>query len=79
MGGACEILDETCGVLIPKGETDMLVASLRRLIQDQTLRTRLGTAGQERARQLSDPKTQMNKLHQTLKGMIQARNSKQNG
>ena len=70
IGGACEIVDDTCGVLVPPNNISALATSLRRLIQDRTLRRRLGNAGPARARQLSDPAMQMNQLREALSRII---------
>lgn len=66
IGGAREIVDASCGVLVPPGDPTALAASLRMLIQDPTLRVRLGAAGPERARKLCDPLTQMGRLNELL-------------
>jgi glycosyltransferase involved in cell wall biosynthesis len=66
IGGALEIVDESCGILVPPGDLDALAAALGRLIQDPDLRRRLGTQGPARARQLSDPTAQMAKLEAVL-------------
>jgi glycosyltransferase involved in cell wall biosynthesis len=55
MGGPAEIVDETCGVLLPPGRTDALASQLERLIMDNDLRRRLGEAGPARAKALCDP------------------------
>lgn len=77
LGGACEIVDDSCGVLVRPGDARALAASLRRLIQDQTLRARLGDTGPARARQLCAPATQMKKVHEALYKSIQNRASLQ--
>ena len=66
IGGAIEIVDESCGQLLPAKDTQQLASLLRRLIQDGALRKNLGAAGPARARQLCDPATQLQQLHQTL-------------
>jgi glycosyltransferase involved in cell wall biosynthesis len=62
MGGAVEILDESCGVLLPPGEATELRAALRALIADPPRRSRLGGNGPARARQLCDPARQLSAL-----------------
>ncbi len=49
-GGTGEaVLDGRTGLLSPEGDVEGLAASLRRLLEDGALRTRLGRAGQEHA------------------------------
>lgn len=62
IGGACEIVDESCGVLVPPGNAAALAAALKSLIEDKSLRMNLGANGPSRARELSDPATQIAKL-----------------
>jgi glycosyltransferase involved in cell wall biosynthesis len=69
-GGACEIVDQSCGMLVPTNDAPALAKSLRRLIEDRTLRAELGIAGPIRARQLCDPATQMKRLHQMLASIL---------
>lgn len=69
MGGAKEIVSESCGILVPPEDPQALAAALRPLIQDGALRKRLGAAGPTRARQLCDPATQMTRLAELLSGL----------
>lgn len=66
IGGAREIVNDSCGVFVPPGDPSALAASLRLLIQDPTLRATLGAAGPERARKLCNPTTQMGRLNELL-------------
>jgi glycosyltransferase involved in cell wall biosynthesis len=66
IGGACEIVDDSCGVLVPPGQASALAATLRRLILDQQLRLNLGAAGPTRAQALCHPPTQMARVNQLL-------------
>jgi glycosyltransferase involved in cell wall biosynthesis len=66
MGGAQEIVDETCGVLVPPGDARALAAALQRLVVEPDLRSRLGSAGPERARMLCDPSVQTRRLGSLL-------------
>lgn len=61
-GGACEIVDDSCGVLVSLGDAQALAASLRRLIEDSALRVKLGANGPARARELCDPAAQIERL-----------------
>jgi glycosyltransferase involved in cell wall biosynthesis len=55
MGGPKEIIDDSCGMVVPPERADQLSAALRSLIDSRELRMRLGGNGPERARQLCDP------------------------
>ncbi|MBC8030768.1 MAG: glycosyltransferase [Pyrinomonadaceae bacterium] len=66
IGGACEIVDESCGLLVPPGDAEALAASLRRLIEDENLRRSLGASGPLRAQELCDPATQIERLGRLL-------------
>jgi glycosyltransferase involved in cell wall biosynthesis len=68
-GGAMEIVDESCGVLVPPGDSNALAAALERLIVDRPLRAKLAAAAPARARTLSDPATQMFRLADALNAM----------
>jgi len=63
IGGALEILDSSCGFLVPPEDPAALAVSLRQLIVDAALRSRLGAAGPARARLLCDPREQITSLH----------------
>jgi glycosyltransferase involved in cell wall biosynthesis len=66
MGGPKEIVDDTCGILVPPDDAEALASVLRRVIEDQTMRAQMGEAGPSRARKLCDPSTQIRKLYQLL-------------
>lgn len=59
MGGAIEIVDESCGLVVEPGDAGALAASLERLIESEELRLQLGVAGKARALFLCDPVQQM--------------------
>ncbi|HEY0404492.1 MAG TPA: glycosyltransferase family 4 protein [Pyrinomonadaceae bacterium] len=73
LGGALEIVDDTCGVLVPPGDASALAEALRRLVEERDERARLGSAGPQRARELCDPATQMKQLHATLSRAVRQR------
>lgn len=66
IGGAREIVDDSCGLLVPPGDARALASSLRSLIDGPGLRARLGANGPRRARKLCDPATQLQRLHGLL-------------
>jgi glycosyltransferase involved in cell wall biosynthesis len=62
IGGAAEIIDQSCGVLTSPGDPVALADSLSRLIQSPAERRALGDAGPRRARALCDPAVQTREL-----------------
>jgi len=65
-GGASEIVDAACGVLVPAGNVDALAAPLEQLIVDRQLRARLAAAGPGRARALCEPRQQLTRFAEAL-------------
>jgi glycosyltransferase involved in cell wall biosynthesis len=70
LGGALELVDERCGMLVPAEDVGALAAALRALITDGALRRRMGEAARGRARGLCDPGTQLERLRQTLASQV---------
>ncbi len=62
IGGALEIVDESCGLLASPGDAESLAASLRLLIESGELRSRLGAGGPARAQKLCAPGAQIRAL-----------------
>ncbi len=73
MGGAIELVHETCGLLVRPDDADHLAASLRKLIESPAMRTRLGLAGPARVAQLCNPDTQIKYLNELLQGCMNAK------
>jgi glycosyltransferase involved in cell wall biosynthesis len=69
MGGAVEIVDQTCGLLTTPGDPDELAFALRGLIQDAPRREALGAAGPARARSLCAPARQLSAAAALLRPM----------
>ena len=69
IGGALEIVDDSCGILVPPSDPAALADALRRLIDDVPLRGRLSRAAPARARSVSDAATQMRALKNALDRM----------
>lgn len=55
MGGACEIVDESCGLLVAPHDPAALVHALQSIVSDRGLRASLGAAGPARASAMCDP------------------------
>jgi glycosyltransferase involved in cell wall biosynthesis len=70
LGGAMEIIDSDCGVLVPAGEPEPLASALRDLIENPTKRIQMGLVGQDRARNLCDPARQLGKLREVLQSLF---------
>lgn len=66
IGGAKEIVNGSCGILVRPGDAGALADALGSLIQDPALRSRLAGAGPARARTVSDPAAQLARLGELL-------------
>ena len=66
IGGALEVVDGSCGILVPVGDEPALSEALARLVGDEGYRRRLGNAGRERAAKLCDPAIRLSELHSAL-------------
>ena len=65
-GGALEIVDETCGILVPQATANGVATALQRLIDDQPYRRALGQCGPSRAMRIADPAMALQKIDQVL-------------
>ena len=75
-GGAREIVDDSCGILVPPGDARALAESLQGLIKNKTHRKALGFAAAARVRGLCDPTLQMNQFHQILSSLYRRARAK---
>ncbi len=66
MGGATEVVNDSCGIRVPPGSADELASALTALLNDAQLRARLGASGPARARELTDPAVQLSRLRSAL-------------
>lgn len=69
LGGAVEIVDGTCGVLVPPGDVGALASALDGLIVDAPLRARLAAGAPARAARLCEPAARVCQLAGVLAGM----------
>jgi glycosyltransferase involved in cell wall biosynthesis len=69
MGGATEIVNDSCGILVPPGSIADLASALKLLVNDAELRRRMGASGPARARELTDPAVQLSRLRNALAGL----------
>ena len=70
VGGAAEIVNDSCGLLIPPANPRALADALHALIDDPARRARLGAAGQTRAAALCDPAHVIPEFHAALSRTI---------
>ena len=68
-GGTLEIVDRSCGILVPAHQPGAVAEALRQLVNDRDLRMRLAAAGPTRAKQLTDPSVQMSLLLRSLEAI----------
>lgn len=66
-GGITEVVDTTCGALIPPGDASALAAILQRWIHQPVLRRTLGEAGRQRARRCCDAHQQVRRVGEFLR------------
>jgi glycosyltransferase involved in cell wall biosynthesis len=69
-GGAREIVTSDTGILVPSGNAIALESALRRLIADPAERTRLGKNGPIRARELCDPRRQLDLIREHIQRVL---------
>jgi glycosyltransferase involved in cell wall biosynthesis/SAM-dependent methyltransferase len=68
MGGPMEIVDSSCGMLVPP-DARSLAEALRELVDDDGKRARLSSGGPSRARTLCDPTARMGELGRVMAGL----------
>jgi glycosyltransferase involved in cell wall biosynthesis len=66
LGGAPEIVDDTCGILVAPGDAGQVTAALRAMIDDDVRRGRLAAAGRARARLFCDVRSSTLRLANLL-------------
>jgi glycosyltransferase involved in cell wall biosynthesis len=70
LGGALEIVDDSCGVLVEPRDAAALARALGDLLDDPARRTALADAAPARARRLCDPAAQLPQLHDILHAVV---------
>jgi glycosyltransferase involved in cell wall biosynthesis len=71
LGGALEIVDQSCGVLVKPNDTAALADALARLVDNLYERRRLGAAGPARALELCDPAAALRRLDNLIERLHQ--------
>lgn len=72
IGATREIVDGSCGITVSPGEPRLLAESLRRLLDDEGERKRLGAGGPAQAARLCDPRQQLGRL-QSIVALAEAK------
>jgi glycosyltransferase involved in cell wall biosynthesis len=68
-GGALEVLDDGCSIMVQPGDKMGLARGLCQLITNASMRQQLGVSSPARAAMLCDPKSQLEKLCKILAGL----------
>lgn len=71
IGAAMEVIDESCGVLVPPFNPQALAIELQKTIESSSLRAKLGSRGPQRAKDLCDVKLRLRDIHEILAGVSQ--------
>lgn len=69
MGGAPEIVDDSCGRLVPAHDPAALVNALHSLVSDRAVRHSLGTAGPVRVATVCDPSRVLTQLSDAISSL----------
>jgi glycosyltransferase involved in cell wall biosynthesis len=70
-GGALEIVDERCGVLVRDASPEAVAAALQRLIDAPALRAALAAAAPPQARRVSDPAARLVEVRNLIRAQIE--------
>ena len=69
MGGAPEIVDDSCGRLVPPHDQSALVTTLASMVSDRSLRDSLATAGPLRVATICDPSRVLTELSDAISSL----------
>lgn len=70
-GGALEIVDGQCGVLLPEASPDAVASALQRLIDAPSLRASLAAAAPEQAHRVSDPAARLAEIRDLVRAHLE--------
>jgi len=73
LGGAGELIDESCGVLAEPGDVDAVASGLKALIENELLRRDMSGVCRQRVMERCDPQTQLARLSNIIIESTQAR------
>jgi glycosyltransferase involved in cell wall biosynthesis len=76
MGGAAEIVSQTCGILVNPGDEKALARTLRDLMADSSRRSQLSANGPARATELCHPRIVLPMLRNKLQAVAMRASSK---
>jgi glycosyltransferase involved in cell wall biosynthesis len=71
-GGALEIVDDRCGILVREPLPVLVADALQRLIDGPALRASLGAAGPAQARRVSDPQARLAEVRDVVRTQLAA-------
>jgi glycosyltransferase involved in cell wall biosynthesis len=71
MGGALEIVDDRCGVLVPEASAASVAEALQRLIDAPDLRATLSAAGPAQATRVSDPQARLADVRDIVRAQME--------
>jgi glycosyltransferase involved in cell wall biosynthesis len=71
IGGALEIVDERCGVLVREASPVLVAEALQRLIDAPTLRASLSAAAPSQARRVSDPQARLLEVRDLVRAQLE--------
>jgi glycosyltransferase involved in cell wall biosynthesis len=72
LGGFWELVDQSCGILVPPNDPRALASALRSLVEDRDLLKRLSACAPNRAQQLFSLTAQLPKLSKSLAAVARA-------
>src|SRR5262249_62168039 len=72
LGGVQEIVDSTCGLVVPPGDADALARALDTLVSSRTTRAQFGSRACARADARCNLARQLMRLHQMLEHSLSA-------